>query len=225
MYHLAYFNFSKTISVLFLFSINLEMNRYLSFMLSCIMMLLLIESSWNVNAQGEGKSRSRLEMKSKPSPVRLPILLAKRSFNINPQLQTSLNIHENTYISQFLKNSYAQPSSQKTAEPMNLERKLTEEAGTNDNFLFQSDRLVVSNLYPNPASEYADIDFQMNTSNQEVKIVIYNILGQEIKELVLDKDQRNARISLREFNSGMYMYQLMIDGRSIVTKKLIVRKQ
>ncbi|CAM4109812.1 T9SS type A sorting domain-containing protein [Aquirufa beregesia] len=188
-------------------------------------MLLLMESSWNVNAQGESKSRSRLEMKSKSNPVRLPILLAKRSFKINPQLQTSLNIHENTYISQFLKNSYAQASTTKSAEPISMDRKINEETVSNDAYLFQSDRLVVSNLYPNPASEYADIDFQMATSNQEVKIVVYNILGQEIKELILDKDQRYARISLRDINSGMYMYQLMIDGRSIVTKKLIVRKQ
>lgn len=201
------------------------MNRVLPFILSCVIMLLLVESSWNVNAQGESKSRSRLELKSKPNPVRLPILLAKRSFKINPQLQTNLNIHDNTYISQFLKNSYAQASTTKSAEPFSMDRKVSEESGANDNYLFQSDRLVVSNLYPNPASEYADIDFQMATSNQEVKIVVYNILGQEIKELILDRDQRNARISLRDVNSGMYMYQLMIDGRSIVTKKLIVRKQ
>ncbi|NGZ43571.1 T9SS type A sorting domain-containing protein [Cytophagaceae bacterium 50C-KIRBA] len=201
------------------------MNRFLPFLISCIIMLLLMESSWNVNAQGESKSRSRLEMKSKSNPVRLPILLAKRSFKINPQLQTSLNIHENTYISQFLKNSYAQASTTKSAEPISMDRKINEETVSNDAYLFQSDRLVVSNLYPNPASEYADIDFQMATSNQEVKIVVYNILGQEIKELILDKDQRYARISLRDINSGMYMYQLMIDGRSIVTKKLIVRKQ
>ncbi|MFL0162538.1 T9SS type A sorting domain-containing protein [Aquirufa salirivi] len=201
------------------------MNRFLPVLISCVLFLLFVESSWNVSAQGESKSRSRLEMKSKPNPVRLPILLAKRSFKINPQLQTNLNIQENTYISQFLKNTYAQASTTKSAEPIGMERKVYEETGTNDNYLFQSDRLVVSNLYPNPASDYADIDFQMLTSNQEVKIVMYNILGQEIKELILDKDQRNARISLRDFNSGMYMYQLMIDGRSIVTKKLIVRKQ
>ncbi|MDF0694805.1 T9SS type A sorting domain-containing protein [Aquirufa ecclesiirivi] len=201
------------------------MNRFLPVLISCVLFLLFVESSWNVSAQGESKSRSRLEMKSKPYPVRLPILLAKRSFKINPQLQTNLNIQENTYISQFLKNTYAQASTTKSAEPMGMDRKVYEETGTNDNYLFQSDRLVVSNLYPNPANDYADIDFQMLTSNQEVKIVMYNILGQEIKELILDKDQRNARISLRDFNSGMYMYQLMIDGRSIVTKKLIVRKQ
>jgi phenylpyruvate tautomerase PptA (4-oxalocrotonate tautomerase family) len=51
------------------------------------------------------------------------------------------------------------------------------------------------------------------------------VLGQEVKEAVLEKDQKSIHISLREFNSGMYMYQLSIDGRSVATKKLIVRKQ
>ncbi|RXK52616.1 T9SS type A sorting domain-containing protein [Aquirufa rosea] len=201
------------------------MNRFIPVFVFCFLVFLLIENSWNVNAQGESKSRSRLEIKSKPGPVHLPILLAKRSFKVNPQLQTSLNIHENTYISQFLKNNFAQASTTRLAESVSMDRKVGEENVAGDAYLFQSDRLVVSNLYPNPASEYADVDFQILGANIEVKVVIYNILGQEIKDLVLDKDQRTARISLKDLNSGMYMYQLMMDGRSIVTKKLIVRKQ
>ena len=45
-----------------------------------------------------------------------------------------------------------------------------------------------------------------------------------MKDVLFEKDQRNLRISLRDFNNGMYLYQLEIDGRSVVTKKLIVRK-
>jgi hypothetical protein len=94
-----------------------------------------------------------------------------------------------------------------------------------ENYLFVNDRVWVSHVYPNPALDFVDIDFQITSSVREVTLTFYNVLGQEVKEVVLEKDQKNTHISLREFNSGMYMYQLSIDGRSVATKKLIVRKQ
>jgi hypothetical protein len=94
-----------------------------------------------------------------------------------------------------------------------------------ENYLFVNDRVWVSHVYPNPALDFVDIDFQIASSVREVTLTFYNVLGQEVKEVVLEKDQKNTHISLREFNSGMYMYQLSIDGRSVATKKLIVRKQ
>jgi hypothetical protein len=96
---------------------------------------------------------------------------------------------------------------------------------SSENYLFSSDRVWVSHVYPNPAFDFVDIDFQIASSIREVKLTFYNILGQEVKDVVLEKDQKNIHISLRELNSGMYMYQLNIDGRSVATKKLIVRKQ
>lgn len=95
----------------------------------------------------------------------------------------------------------------------------------NDPYLFQGDRIFVSHLYPNPAAEYALVDYQFSGNTQEVKIAIYNVLGLVVKEVELDKDDRSAKISLRELNSGLYMYQLLVDGKPVATKKLMVRKQ
>lgn len=95
----------------------------------------------------------------------------------------------------------------------------------NDSLLFQGDRIFVSHLYPNPAADFALVDYQFSGSNQEVKISIYNVLGLVVKEVALDRDDRSAKISLRDLNSGLYMYQLLVDGRPVATKKLMVRKQ
>jgi hypothetical protein len=92
------------------------------------------------------------------------------------------------------------------------------------NFLFANDRIQVSLVYPNPATDYAEIDFQFTANVQDARVTFYNILGQEVKVIVLERDQRTVRIPMRDFNNGMYMYQLTIDGRSVATKKLIVRK-
>ena len=101
----------------------------------------------------------------------------------------------------------------------------TQIRNSSENYLFSSDRVSVSHVYPNPALDFVDIDFQIASSVREVKLTFYNVLGQEVKDVVLEKDQKSTHISLREFNSGMYMYQLSIEGRSVATKKLIVRKQ
>jgi len=95
----------------------------------------------------------------------------------------------------------------------------------NDTLLYQGDRIFVSHLYPNPAAEFALVDYQVSGNNQEVKIAIYNVLGLVVKEVELDKEDRSAKISLKELNSGLYMYQLLVDGKPVATKKLMVRKQ
>jgi hypothetical protein len=95
----------------------------------------------------------------------------------------------------------------------------------NDPYLFQGDRIFVSHLYPNPAADYALVDYQFSGNNQEIKIAIYNVLGLVVKEVELDREDHSAKISLKELNSGLYMYQLLVDGKPVATKKLMVRKQ
>lgn len=176
----------------------------------------------SVLAQND-QQKSRLSLKKNQSAYipKLPILLAKRSFQVKTTLETNLDIKSNNYISQFLKSSYAVNSNPK--QEVIVEKKAFE-TDENDRYLFINDRLQVSNLYPNPAIDYVDIDYQISNVGMEVRLVMYNILGQEIKDIVLDPYQINVRWQLRDVNSGMYIYQLMIDGRSIASKKIIVRK-
>jgi hypothetical protein len=175
-----------------------------------------------LHAQTEGKSKSRLTIQRTAQRVNLPILLSKRSFHVNPSLQTNLDLKQNSYITQILKSNYAKPSTTNIVAQVQ-ERKLVEENSNNANYLFLNDRIQVSHAYPNPASDFLDIDFQI-VGNQELRVGFYNVLGEQVKEFTLDRDQKSLRISLRDFASGMYLYQLMIDGRSVATKKIIVRK-
>ena len=173
-------------------------------------------------AQTDAKSKSRLYIQRSLQKPTLPILLSKRSFQVNPYLQTNLDLKQNTFVSQFLKATYAMSSSTNTVNGI-AERRLVEENMNNDKYLFYNDRIQVSHVYPNPASDFVDVDYQL-TSNQDFRLSFYNVIGEQVKEFSLDRDQRTMRISLRDFSSGMYLYQLSIDGRSVATKKLIVRK-
>lgn len=94
-----------------------------------------------------------------------------------------------------------------------------------DENLFSNEWLTVSNVYPNPASDYAEFDYTMKNSDREAKIVICNILGNPISEYSLDKNERKLRINTRDMPTSVYFYRLAIDGNSVATKKLLVRHQ
>jgi hypothetical protein len=190
-----------------------------SFFFACLVVFL---SPVFLLAQTEGKSKSRLIIQRTAQRVNLPILLSKRSFHVNPSLQTNLDLKQNSYITQILKSNYAKPSTTNIVAPLQ-DRKLVEENSNNANYLFLNDRIQVSHAYPNPASDFLDIDYQV-VGNQELRLGFYNVLGEQVKEYTLDRDQKTLRISLRDFSSGMYLYQLIVDGRSVATKKIIVRK-
>jgi hypothetical protein len=91
--------------------------------------------------------------------------------------------------------------------------------------LYISDKITVSNIYPNPANEYAEMDVTISTGLKEAKIIIYNVLGSQMSELTINKNEKKIRLNTRDLPSGLYFYQLSVDGKKVATKKMIVRHQ
>lgn len=85
------------------------------------------------------------------------------------------------------------------------------------------EKIRVSNIYPNPANDYAYIDYTVNGSFTSANVSFFNLLGKELAEYPLSKSNDKLRINTSSWESGIYMYQLIIDGRKIATKKLLVR--
>jgi len=94
-----------------------------------------------------------------------------------------------------------------------------------DEQLYSSDRITVSNVYPNPASDFAELDYSVQSSVRDAKVIIYNVLGSPVAEYVLDKSDRKLRINTREMPTSVYFYQLAVDGKKVATKKMLVRHQ
>ena len=85
--------------------------------------------------------------------------------------------------------------------------------------------LNISNIYPNPADDnaYFDYSFTSNTF-KEVKIDFFNVLGTPMNVTVyLERFDKKLRVNLKEFPNGFYFYQLIADGKTLATKKLLVR--
>ena len=104
-------------------------------------------------------------------------------------------------------------------------RPAPEQEGKTENRLFANERIWVSNVYPNPADDVAEIDYQINGSVGEAKLVLLNVLGAPVSEYGLDRNERKMRIVTRDFATGYYLYQLSVDGKKVATKRMLVRHQ
>ncbi|WP_025762378.1 T9SS type A sorting domain-containing protein [Dyadobacter tibetensis] len=91
--------------------------------------------------------------------------------------------------------------------------------------LFSNEKITVSNIYPNPASEYAELDFTIQPGVREAKVIFYSILGTQMQEYDLKKSERKIRVNTREMPTGLYFYQLSLDGKKVATKKMLIRHQ
>jgi hypothetical protein len=92
-----------------------------------------------------------------------------------------------------------------------------------DDYLFSNERVVVSNVYPNPANDYAYIDFRVKDRSTKASISFHNILGGQLSAVPLDASDEKIAIPTRNWDNGIYYYQLVVDGKKVATKKLLVR--
>ena len=88
-----------------------------------------------------------------------------------------------------------------------------------------ADNYSLSQNYPNPFNPETKIQFSV-PKNGLVKVVVFDLLGREVKELVNEfKQQGSYNLSFDGSNltSGIYFYKLITDG-FIETKKMILIK-
>lgn len=91
--------------------------------------------------------------------------------------------------------------------------------------LFSNDKISISSVYPNPASAFASIDYHLGNEANSAKIILCNVLGSVVGEYMLVKDARKLNISTIDLSSGVYFYSLYVDGKNLVTRKLIIKHQ
>jgi hypothetical protein len=108
--------------------------------------------------------------------------------------------------------------------PAVVERNLSELIRPEDR-MYTSEHLTVSNIYPNPAHDMAEIDYTMGSGIGGASITLLNILGSPVAEYKLDRNERKVRLQTTDLPTGYYFYQLAIEGNKVATKKLLVKHQ
>ncbi len=80
--------------------------------------------------------------------------------------------------------------------------------------------------YPNPFNPLTAINFQL-ASSSNVRLVVYNLLGQEVKTLLsgkLSAGSHQVVFNASKFSSGVYFYKLMSDAGFVQTRKMVILK-
>jgi len=105
--------------------------------------------------------------------------------------------------------------------------------GIDDNIIVQTPEVLLHQNYPNPFNPSTTISFSTTEFTENTEITIYNIKGQKIKtfhvilsgvegqsSIIWDGTDENNKI----VGSGIYFYQLRVDGKSIALKKCLLMK-
>jgi Secretion system C-terminal sorting domain len=87
----------------------------------------------------------------------------------------------------------------------------------------KGEKILLSNIYPNPANDFATLDLKIVGNFNSANVGFFNLLGKQISEFEINKNTDKLRINTSSWESGIYMYQLVVDGKKIATKKLLVR--
>ena len=81
---------------------------------------------------------------------------------------------------------------------------------------------LYSNI-PNPFKEQTTISFFIPETSSRASIHIYNLQGKQIKQLNIEsRGNGSVTINGYELTPGMYMYSLIVDGKEVDTKKMIL---
>jgi hypothetical protein len=75
-------------------------------------------------------------------------------------------------------------------------------------------------LYPNPVQTELAIDIKEMPGTCDV--VIYNNIGQQVRKIHLSNTREITRISVSEFNSGLYFASVVKDDEILLTKRFLV---
>jgi hypothetical protein len=97
-----------------------------------------------------------------------------------------------------------------------------EHTGKEDIYL--SPHIVLHDVYPNPVTDYAVVNYSITNEAVAAKIIIHNILGNPVDEYVLPSSEHMVKIRAEPMNAGIYFYTLYLDNEGVITRKLIVRK-
>ena len=77
------------------------------------------------------------------------------------------------------------------------------------------------NVFPNPASDLINIQFNSETTSQTI-VSVYSLLGQKIKEITLPVGTELSSINIRDLKDGMYFVQVQI-GKEKYLQKISVK--
>ncbi len=106
-----------------------------------------------------------------------------------------------------------------------LKQKLGVYEGSIGNDINSNTKVALFQNNPNPFSVDTEIKMALPETARKVNLIVYNLEGKQLKDmLVNERGNAKAIISGSEFSAGMYLYALIVDGKVVDTKRLVLTK-
>jgi hypothetical protein len=90
--------------------------------------------------------------------------------------------------------------------------------------IFDSRDITVHDVYPNPVTDQAIIEYSIHNDELKGKVVIHNILGKYMGDYELPVSENKIKIQTDDLPAGIYFYTVYINSEGVLTRKLVVRK-
>jgi hypothetical protein len=78
-------------------------------------------------------------------------------------------------------------------------------------------------FYPNPASNWLKLKYTLPPASRSAEIRIYNSEGKLIETYLVDSAFESLLMPA-EYNNGLYVYSLYVDGKRVKTEKIVLSK-
>ncbi len=86
----------------------------------------------------------------------------------------------------------------------------------------QTAKDILSGVYPNPANNKVNFEYSLNTSEAGF-IIIRNLLGTVVKSSNISNEETRLSVYTGDLPEGIYFYSMDVNGKSLITRKLIVK--
>ncbi|OPZ97718.1 MAG: hypothetical protein BWY70_01412 [Bacteroidetes bacterium ADurb.Bin408] len=88
--------------------------------------------------------------------------------------------------------------------------------------MLESQAAILYQNIPNPFGEGTAISYYLPENIKNAVMIFYNEYGQEIKSVALaDSGMGKLNISSVNLAAGIYTYSLVVDGKTVDTKKMM----
>lgn len=78
-------------------------------------------------------------------------------------------------------------------------------------------------IYPNPATSYVTLDYQLADEQKNAVLVLRGVDGQEVKRMPLSAQQGQQLLDTRSYAPGTYSVELLNNGERIATERLVLK--
>ncbi len=76
---------------------------------------------------------------------------------------------------------------------------------------------------PNPFSQDTEIKMALPETTRQASLILYNMEGKQLRNIQVNERGNTAvKISGNDFSAGIYLYALIVDGKVVDTKRLIL---